>query len=83
MAILDRFKLDGKVAVVTGCRRGIGKALAVALGGSRRRYCGRQQITRTDRQRRGESRSRKRAASSAPTNVTFATARQFMNSPPA
>jgi len=31
MAILDRFKLDGKVAVVTGCRRGIGKALAVAL----------------------------------------------------
>lgn len=31
MKILDRFKLDGKVAVVTGCRRGIGKALAVAL----------------------------------------------------
>ncbi len=31
MTILDRFKLDGKVAVVTGCRRGIGKALAVAL----------------------------------------------------
>ncbi|MGO8792980.1 MAG: SDR family oxidoreductase [Terriglobia bacterium] len=31
MAILDRFKLDGKLAVVTGCRRGIGKALAVAL----------------------------------------------------
>lgn len=31
MAILDRFKLDGKLAVVTGCRRGIGKGLAVAL----------------------------------------------------
>lgn len=31
MAILDLFKLDGRVAVVTGCRRGIGKALAVAL----------------------------------------------------
>ena len=31
MTILDRFKLDGKIAVVTGCRRGIGKALAVAL----------------------------------------------------
>ena len=31
MAILDRFKLDGKIAVVTGCRRGIGKGLAVAL----------------------------------------------------
>jgi 2-deoxy-D-gluconate 3-dehydrogenase len=31
MTILDRFKLDGKLAVVTGCKRGIGKALAVAL----------------------------------------------------
>jgi 2-deoxy-D-gluconate 3-dehydrogenase len=31
MPILDRFKLDGKIAVVTGCRRGIGKALAIAL----------------------------------------------------
>lgn len=31
MSILDRFKLDGKLAVVTGCRRGIGKGLAVAL----------------------------------------------------
>ena len=29
--ILDRFKLDGKVAVVTGCKRGIGKAMAIAL----------------------------------------------------
>jgi len=31
MPILDRFRLDGKIAVVTGCRRGIGKALANAL----------------------------------------------------
>jgi 2-deoxy-D-gluconate 3-dehydrogenase len=31
MPILDRFKLDGKVAIVTGCRRGIGKGFAVAL----------------------------------------------------
>jgi len=31
MAILDRFKLDGKTALVTGCRRGIGKAIALAL----------------------------------------------------
>src|SRR5271157_4989393 len=31
MTTLERFKLDGKVAVVTGCKRGIGKALAVAL----------------------------------------------------
>ena len=31
MSIIDRFRLDGKVAVVTGCRRGIGKAMAIAL----------------------------------------------------
>ncbi|MCZ2080459.1 MAG: SDR family oxidoreductase [Bryobacteraceae bacterium] len=29
--MLERFKLDGKTALVTGCRRGIGKAIAVAL----------------------------------------------------
>ena len=29
--ILDQFKLDGKVALVTGCNRGIGKAMAIAL----------------------------------------------------
>jgi len=31
MSVLDLFRLDGKLAVVTGCRRGIGKAMAVAL----------------------------------------------------
>ncbi|HLK63055.1 MAG TPA: SDR family oxidoreductase [Bryobacteraceae bacterium] len=31
MSILDRFHLDGKTALVTGARRGIGKAMAVAL----------------------------------------------------
>jgi 2-dehydro-3-deoxy-D-gluconate 5-dehydrogenase len=31
LAVLDRFKLDGKTALVTGCRRGIGKAIALAL----------------------------------------------------
>jgi 2-deoxy-D-gluconate 3-dehydrogenase len=31
LSILDRFKLDGKTALVTGARRGIGRAMAVAL----------------------------------------------------
>jgi len=31
LSTLDRFKLDGKTALVTGARRGIGKAMAVAL----------------------------------------------------
>jgi 2-deoxy-D-gluconate 3-dehydrogenase len=31
MSVLDLFRLDGKLALVTGCRRGIGKAMAVAL----------------------------------------------------
>ena len=29
--ILDKFRLDGKVALVTGCSRGIGMAFAEAL----------------------------------------------------
>ena len=31
MSVLDRFKLDGKTALVTGCRRGIGRAIAIGL----------------------------------------------------
>jgi 2-deoxy-D-gluconate 3-dehydrogenase len=32
--ILDQFRLDGKLALVTGCRRGIGAAMTVALAGA-------------------------------------------------
>ncbi len=31
MSILDQFRLDGKTALVTGCKRGIGMGMAVAL----------------------------------------------------
>ncbi len=31
MSILDKFDLTGKLALVSGCKRGIGKAMAVAL----------------------------------------------------
>lgn len=31
MSILDLFKLDGRIALVTGCRRGMGRAFAQAL----------------------------------------------------
>jgi 2-dehydro-3-deoxy-D-gluconate 5-dehydrogenase len=31
MSVLDLFKLNGKTALVTGCKRGIGKGMAIAL----------------------------------------------------
>ena len=34
VSVLDLFRIDGKTALVTGCSRGIGKAMAVALAGA-------------------------------------------------
>ncbi|MCP3932733.1 MAG: SDR family NAD(P)-dependent oxidoreductase [Bacteroidetes bacterium] len=31
MNVLDQFRLDGKLAMVTGCKRGIGKAMVIGL----------------------------------------------------
>ena len=31
MSILEKFKLDGKIALVTGCRKGIGFGIAKGL----------------------------------------------------
>ena len=31
MGVLDQFNLQGKTALVTGCKRGIGKAMAIGL----------------------------------------------------
>ena len=34
--VLDSFRLDGRVALVTGANRGLGRGAAVALAGGRR-----------------------------------------------
>ena len=31
MSILEQFKLDGKVALVTGCKHGLGRAMTLGL----------------------------------------------------
>jgi 2-deoxy-D-gluconate 3-dehydrogenase len=40
MNALELFRVDGKTALVTGCRRGIGKAMAIALAEAGADICG-------------------------------------------
>jgi 2-deoxy-D-gluconate 3-dehydrogenase len=35
MSVLDQFNLVGKTALVTGCKRGIGKSMVMGLPGAR------------------------------------------------
>src|SRR5437868_4964053 len=62
--ILDRFRLDGRVAVVTGASRGIGKAIALALAsaGADVALLGRDEATLAPVAREIESELGRRAA---------------------
>ena len=67
------FDLSGRTALVTGCRRGIGRAAAVALAARR---CGHRRRERLARARAARSPppSRRTDAASRPTGATSATA---------
>jgi 2-deoxy-D-gluconate 3-dehydrogenase len=59
MGVLDWFRLDGKLALVTGCRRGIGMAMAEALAEAGADVAG---VSRTLEQQGSEVERRVRAA---------------------
>ena len=46
--ILDLFKLDGKVAVVTGANTGLGQGMAVALAQAGAKYLRRNVLQRQE-----------------------------------
>ena len=64
MPVLDRFRLDGKVAVVTGASSGLGEAFAVGLAeaGADVAICAR----RADRLQATAERSRRSAGAASP-----------------
>ena len=59
MSVLDLFRLDGKVALVTGAARGLGQAMAAALAEAGRGYrCPRPYRLRRIRRRRSSASGR-------------------------
>ena len=74
VAVLDKFRLDGKVAVVTGASSGLGVAFAVGLrrGGRRRRRSAPAAPTGCRRRR---ARSRRSAVAASPSTADVADAR--------
>ena len=72
-AAVNLFDLTGKLAVVTGCRRGIGLAMAEALAAAGADIIGVSASTSSRRQRGRDARCGRTAARSSPTRPTWAT----------